>query len=297
MFEVTTAEADFQRYIGNRQSQTLHIRGANHLPDMADRQPFATEPDALASGYTPCGVCFVPTPDVSDYETERSLAMMSLQQVQSTYSPLVDTELQEYVEGVGERVLDSWPVPLKGYRYRFQVVDSDDVNAFAVPTGYIFMTRGLLQSLESDDEVAAILAHEIAHVESRHSYRIWRNAQRASTIAGIVGIFAGATDNNVDDIVAIMTSFTANLFMAGHGRDREREADLFASFLPYRDGCRRPAAAEFVPQAQVRPRRLMTRLVKGAAGCSRRIPISRSASTGPVRPPRRRFLRKTSSRA
>ena len=80
---------------------------------MADRQPFATEPDALASGYTPCGVCFVPTPDVSDYETERSLAMMSLQQVQSTYSPLVDTELQEYVEGVGERVLDSWPVPLR----------------------------------------------------------------------------------------------------------------------------------------------------------------------------------------
>ena len=71
-----------------------------------------------------------PTPDVSDYETERSLAMMSLQQVQSTYAPLVDTELQEYLEGVGERVLDSWPVPLKGYRYRFQVVDSDDVNAF-----------------------------------------------------------------------------------------------------------------------------------------------------------------------
>ena len=79
VFEVTTAEADFQRYIGNRQSQTLHIRGANHLPEMADRQPFTTEPDALASGYTPCGVCFVPTPDVSDYDTERSLAMMSLQ--------------------------------------------------------------------------------------------------------------------------------------------------------------------------------------------------------------------------
>ena len=45
-----------------------------------------------------------------------------------------------------------------------------------------------------------------------------------------MGLFAGGTDNNIDDIVAIMTSFTANLFMAGHGRDREREADLFASF-------------------------------------------------------------------
>ena len=156
--------------------------------------------------------------------------MMSLQQVQSAFYPLVDAELQEYVAAIGHGILDGWPVPLKGYRYRFQVVDSDDINAFAVPTGYIFMTRGLLESLESDSEVAAILAHEIAHVESRHSYRIWRNAQRASTIASIVGIFAGGTDNVADDIIAAMTTFTANLFMAGHGRDREREADLFASF-------------------------------------------------------------------
>ena len=86
-------------------SQTLHIRGANHLPDMADQQPFATESDALTGGYDRCGVCFVPTPDVSDYQTERSLAMMSLQQVQSTFYPLVDTELQEQLEGVGRRVV------------------------------------------------------------------------------------------------------------------------------------------------------------------------------------------------
>ena len=230
VFEVTTAEADFQRYIGNRQSQTLHIRGANHLPAAADRQPFATEDDALALGYHRCGVCFVPTPDVSDYTTEHSLAMMSLQHVQSTYNPFVDTGLQEYLGSIGQRVLDGWPVPLKGYRYRFQVVDSDDINAFAVPTGHIFMTRGLLESLETDDEVAAILAHEIAHVESRHSYRIWRNAQRASAIVGIVGLFARGTKNVADDIVATMMSFTANLFMAGHGRDRERESDLFASY-------------------------------------------------------------------
>ena len=230
VFEVSTPEAEFQRYIGNRQSQTLHIRGANHLPEVADRQLFTTEGDALGLGYQRCGVCFVPNPDVSNYATERSLAMMSLQQVQSTYYPLVDKKLQEYVQSIGRRVLARWPVPLKGYRYRFQVVDSDDINAFAVATGYIFMTRGLVESLETDDEVAAILAHEIAHVESRHSYRIWRNAQRAATVARIVGLFAGGTKNVADDIVAAMTSFTAQLFIAGHGRDRERESDLFASY-------------------------------------------------------------------
>ena len=116
-------------------------------------------------------------------------------------------------------MLAGWPVPQKGYRYRFQVVDSDDVNAMAVPTGYVFMTRGLLESLETENEIAAVLAHKIAHVESRHSYRIWRNAQRASTIAGIVGIFAGVTNSAVDDIVATMSSFIANLFLIGHGSD------------------------------------------------------------------------------
>ena len=133
-------------------------------------------------------------------------------------------------DDLGARVLDGWPVPLKGYRYRFQVVDSDDINAFAVPTGYIFVTRGLLESLETEHELAAILAHEIAHVESRHSYRRWRNAQNLSMVTGILGALAGGTDNAADDVVAAMTSFTAGLFMAGHGRDREREADLFASF-------------------------------------------------------------------
>ena len=230
VFEVTTPEVDFHRYVGNRQSQMLHLRGANHLPASSDREFFQRAEHGIDSGYRRCGVCFVPNPDVSDYETERSLAMFSLQQVRATYYPHVDIERQDEVERVGSRVLEEWPVPLKGYRYRFQVVDADEINAFAVPTGYIFMTRGLLESLETEEELAAILAHEIAHVESRHSYRLWRNAQKASLWSGIALAVAGATDNVVDDIVTLMVAFSANLFLTGHGRDREREADLFASF-------------------------------------------------------------------
>ena len=110
------------------------------------------------------------------------------------------------------------------------MVDADEINAFAVPTGYVFVTRGLLDSLETEDELAAILAHEIAHVENRHGYRIWRNSQNVSRWAGIASAIAGVSDNVSDDIVAAMLSLTANLFLSGHGRDREREADLFASF-------------------------------------------------------------------
>ena len=142
VFEITTPEADFHRYVGNRQSGTLHIRGANHLPGAADREPFHRVADALGRGYDRCGVCFVPTPTVSDYDTERSLALFGLQHVRATYYPHVDADLQ----------------------------------------------------------------------------------------AGILGAIAGGTDNAADDIIAGLTAFTAQLFLAGHGRDREREADLFASF-------------------------------------------------------------------
>ena len=231
IFEVTTPASSFNFYVGNRESQALHLRGANHLPQHSAREPFLNVEDALDMGYHRCGVCFVVTPDVSDYGTERDLAMFSLQQVRSTYYPQVDVERQGHVESIGRRVLDNWPVPLKGYRYRFQVVDADEINAFAVPTGYIFVTRGLLESLETDGELEAILAHEIAHVESRHSYRLFRNAQNVSRWAGIAGaLLTGVSDGAVDDIAAAMLSFTANIFLAGHGRDRERESDMFASF-------------------------------------------------------------------
>lgn len=78
VFEIATAEADFHRYVGNRRSRMLHVRGANHLPEAADREPFHVAADAGGAGYSLCGACFLPTPDVSNYETERSLAMLGL---------------------------------------------------------------------------------------------------------------------------------------------------------------------------------------------------------------------------
>lgn len=234
VFEVTTLESDFHRYIGNRESRTLHFRGANHLPLVASREPFHHIEDGLDIGYNRCGVCFVPLPDVSNYGTEFQLALFSLQQVRSTYSPHIDIDRQNQFKRIGLRVLEGWPVPLKGYRYRFQVVEDDAINAFAIPTGYIFITRGLFDSLETEGELEAVLAHEIAHVENRHTYRQFRNSQNISRWAGIAtAILTGAIDEEVGDIASAMLSITTNIFLAGHGRDREREADLLASFYLY----------------------------------------------------------------
>jgi len=80
-----------------------------------------------------------------------------------------DPIMTERVKQIGERVASV--SDRKEVSYTFRVIDDDDVNAFALPGGYIFIFRGLIEEVESDDELASVIAHEIAHVVARHSVK------------------------------------------------------------------------------------------------------------------------------
>ena len=80
-----------------------------------------------------------------------------------------DPIMTERVRRIGERVASV--SDRKEVSYVFSVIDDDDVNAFALPGGYIFIFRGLIEEVESDDELASVIAHEIAHVVARHSIK------------------------------------------------------------------------------------------------------------------------------
>ena len=80
-----------------------------------------------------------------------------------------DPIMTERVKQIGERVASV--SDRKEVSYTFRVIDDDDVNAFALPGGYIFIFRGLIEEVESDDELASVIAHEIAHVVARHSIK------------------------------------------------------------------------------------------------------------------------------
>ncbi|MCA1804419.1 MAG: M48 family metalloprotease [Xanthomonadaceae bacterium] len=98
--------------------------------------------------------------------------------------PYEDPALQAYVRGVGERLAQV--SHRSNLIYRFTVLDSDQVNAFATPGGYIYITRGLLAYLNTEAELAAVLGHEIGHVTARHSVRqhsAKKGASRAATMA------------------------------------------------------------------------------------------------------------------
>ena len=138
--------------IGNTQSMMFHVASSNHLPDTDKQQAFYTHAEAETQGMRVCKLCFMRMPLVSDYITERTLGLYASQQVQSMGQLSTDHALQVKAREIGQRVLDNWPVPLQGYQYRFSVMEDDEVNAYALPTGFVFVNRGLLEATQRAKE-------------------------------------------------------------------------------------------------------------------------------------------------
>ena len=155
---------------------------------------------------------FVLFSEEREIEIGKSLSSQVIQQV-GLYN---DKELQIYVEKVGNSLADiSHRTNLV---YRFLVLDSPDVNAFALPGGYIFLNRGLMSYLTNEQELAAVLGHELGHVTARHSITKASKAQLFDILTYAVGTRVGSTVSN-------LTSMMSGVLLAGYGREQELEAD------------------------------------------------------------------------
>ena len=138
-----------------------------------------------------------------------------------------DEALQEYVQSLGEELAaESHRTDLI---YRFTVLDSPDVNAFALPGGYIYITRGLMAYLDTEAELAAVLGHELGHVTARHSVRQVSAAQAMDLGFTLGSIFAPELrQQGVQDLFNVL----GTALVRGYGREHELEADrLGAGYL------------------------------------------------------------------
>lgn len=166
---------------------------------------------------------------------EISLGRKYHQQIIKEMPIYKDPNLTAYVEQVGQRVARFSDRPQLDYR--FTLLDSTQVNAFALPGGYIYITRGLLVYLNSEAELAAVLGHEIGHVTARHSVR----KQSAATAAGLAGAILQATTGiqGSSDLFNVL----GKAVLSGYGREYELESDrLGAHYL---------ARASYDPQAMI----------------------------------------------
>lgn len=170
---------------------------------------------------------------------ELSLGRRADQDVKKQYALYDHKGLQAWIEGIGRKLVPGSHRP--GLEYRFTLLDSPEVNAFALPGGYIYITRGILAYLNSEAEVAAVLAHELGHVTARHSVRQMTAHTGTSVLLGILG---AATQAAGVSGVQNLGGLVGNALLAGYGRDHELEADrLGAEYL---------ARAGYDPQAMIR---------------------------------------------
>ena len=138
-----------------------------------------------------------------------------------------DQKLQDYVQSIGESLA------LKSHRpnliYRFTVLDSPDINAFALPGGYIYINRGLMSYFSSEEELAAVLGHEIGHVTARHSVRQYSQSQLMGILSAAIEINSGRTAGNIANLAS-------GALLSGYGREMELEADDLGAQYIYQDG-------------------------------------------------------------
>ncbi len=156
---------------------------------------------------------------------EKELGRRLLEQIDEQLSLVKEGEIVTYIQALGDRLLQS--IGLTPYDYRFFVVDDSVPNAFAIPGGYIFIFRGLMEIMESEGELASIICHEIAHIQARHIHRRLE-AGKMANVAAVAGVLAAALlgmGGAASQGLAMGSLAGARSFQLKFSRENEQEAD------------------------------------------------------------------------
>lgn len=189
--------------------------------------------------------------NVINEEKEINIGRNASQQVPQAFGGLYEDQgLQRYLNRVGQGLVK---VSDRSYlQYHFYVVDSPILNAFALPGGYIYITRGLLAEIENEAQLASVLGHEIGHVCARHSV-----VQLSEAMGYQVLTLAAIAAPNAGEMLPVVATLSQTM-MLGYSRDREFQADAMGLTYMYRAGYDPMEMSDFLQQ--------MSRQVQGPAG-------------------------------
>lgn len=154
---------------------------------------------------------------------EISLGKEFSQEVENELPILNNYTITSYVDRVGQNLADVCKRP--NITYHFKVVDVEDINAFALPGGYIYVNRGLIEAVERESELAAVIGHEIGHVVGRHGTKqLSKRLLLAGIVIGTSALISQKSEKwgQIAETAGAMGMF---LGMMKYSRDDEREAD------------------------------------------------------------------------
>jgi predicted Zn-dependent protease len=158
---------------------------------------------------------------------EKTLGREILEKIKAQLSLVEDGEVLTYVQAVGNRIVKQ--LGNTPYQFQFFVINESVPNAFAVPGGYIFIYRGLIEMMTSEGELAGILSHELGHIQARHYQRRMEEGQMTSlaTVAGVLAaVLLGAKGGGAGSQALMMgTMAGAQTYELKYSRENEQEAD------------------------------------------------------------------------
>ena len=147
----------------------------------------------------------------------------SPRQFSTDYGITQDKDLNNYIKRTGERIASLTHRPKMPYS--FQCVNAAYVNAYAFPGGSIAVTRGILVNLDNEAELAALLGHELGHVNARHTAEQMSKGVLTSVVVGGLAAYAGSKSPSYGKIAEGVGMIGSGMLLASYSRDNEREAD------------------------------------------------------------------------
>lgn len=179
-------------------------------------------------------------------EDEKKLGKEFYEKMEKSDALIKDPLIAAYIETVGGKVLAASPP--SPFAFRFSVIRSSGINAFATPGGYVYVNRGLVTLVEDESQLASVIAHEIAHVQARHVAQMIEKATKLN-IATLAAILAGAFLGGSGDLSAAVVGFSmaaATTMNLKYSRDHEEEADRMGMAYLQAAGYDRSAAVELL---------------------------------------------------
>ena len=151
---------------------------------------------------------------------------------------LNDRATESLVESIGARLVGAVPARFRqpAFRYSFDVVNSRDINAFALPGGPMFLNRGMLQAARTDDEVAGVMAHELSHVVLRHGTLQAAKAQKFQLGAMAGQVLGSIVGGRTGQVISQGSQVGLGTYFMKYSREYEREADLLGAQIMARAG-------------------------------------------------------------
>jgi len=202
-------------------------------------------------GLAPCSglpvekLTFTPGWNLFSPRQDAQLGKESAAQVEKQMPLLNDADTLQYVTQLGKRLAGFAPNNRPEYAWQYKLVNSSDINAFALPGGYIFVNRGAIEAAENEAELAGVIAHESGHVVMRHGTNMVSKQMLWQAPAALATGVLGQNDSLLGQAMQLLIGVGVNSVLLKYSRSAEAQADEVGTYILHASGYDPHAMAQF----------------------------------------------------